>query len=141
MTGPGPISALLETALYTSDLEAAEAFYGGVLGLDQVLRSPGAHVFYRCGGAILLIFDPSATASQGGGYPPVPPHGASGPAHLCFSATDEEIERWRTRLTEHGVAIEADFRWPNGARSLYFRDPAGNSLEFAERRLWFNEDG
>ena len=27
--------------------------------------------------------------------------------------------------------------WPNGARSLYFRDPAGNSVEIAEPRLWF----
>ena len=40
-----------------------------------------------------------------------------------------------------GVAIEADFRWPGGdgvpgARSIYVRDPAGNSVEFAEPRLW-----
>ena len=27
-------------------------------------------------------------------------------------------------------------RWPNGARSIYVRDPAGNSLEFAEPALW-----
>ena len=40
------------------------------------------------------------------------------------------------RLEEAGVAIEADFRWPNGARSIYFRDPAGNSLEIAEPKLW-----
>ncbi len=40
------------------------------------------------------------------------------------------------RLEAEGVAIEADFRWPNGARSLYFRDPAGNSLECAEAKLW-----
>ena len=26
--------------------------------------------------------------------------------------------------------------WPNGARSIYFRDPAGNSLECAEPGLW-----
>jgi catechol 2,3-dioxygenase-like lactoylglutathione lyase family enzyme len=35
-----------------------------------------------------------------------------------------------------GVAIEADFRWPNGARSIYVRDPAGTSVELAERPLW-----
>ncbi|MEX2519004.1 MAG: VOC family protein [Paracoccaceae bacterium] len=140
MSGPAAISGLLEAALYTDDLGAAEAFYGDILGLEQVLRAPGAHVFYRCGGVILLIFDPASTAKQGGGYPPVPPHGGKGASHLCFSATAEEIESWRTRLLAHGVAIEADFRWPNGARSLYFRDPAGNSLEFAERRLWFDED-
>jgi catechol 2,3-dioxygenase-like lactoylglutathione lyase family enzyme len=30
-----------------------------------------------------------------------------------------------------------EFDWPNGAHSMYFRDPAGNSLEIAERALWF----
>jgi hypothetical protein len=34
------------------------------------------------------------------------------------------------------VAIEADFEWPKGGRSIYFRDPAGNSVEFAEPRIW-----
>ena len=33
-------------------------------------------------------------------------------------------------------AIEADFEWPGGGRSIYFRDPAGNCLEFAEPRIW-----
>jgi hypothetical protein len=35
-----------------------------------------------------------------------------------------------------GFPVEADFRWPNEARSIYVRDPAGNSVEFAEPRLW-----
>ena len=35
-----------------------------------------------------------------------------------------------------GMTIEADFRWPNGARSLYFRDPAGNSVEIVDPGLW-----
>jgi len=34
------------------------------------------------------------------------------------------------------VAVEADFEWPGGGRSIYFRDPAGNCLEFAEPRIW-----
>ena len=38
------------------------------------------------------------------------------------------------------AAHAADFQWPNGARSIYFRDPAGNSIEIAEPRLWFDED-
>ena len=39
-------------------------------------------------------------------------------------------------LEAKGVAIEADFEWPGGGRSIYFRDPAGNCLEFAEPRIW-----
>ncbi len=71
----------------------------------------------------------------------MPPHGAVGPGHVAFAATGEELDRWRARLEEAGVVIEADFRWPApdgapGPRSIYVRDPAGNSVEFAEPRLW-----
>lgn len=131
--------AILEAALYADDLGAAEAFYGEVLGLERVLRKEGAHVFFRCEGTILLIFDPKATEDQGDGPLPVPPHGARGQGHLCLAATGAEIEGWKDRLEAAGTPIEADFRWPNGARSIYFRDPAGNSLEFAEPRLWFDK--
>ncbi|QIE55377.1 glyoxalase/bleomycin resistance/extradiol dioxygenase family protein [Pikeienuella piscinae] len=131
--------AILEAALYADDLDAAEAFYGGVLGLERILRAGNRHVFYRCGGVILLIFNPDKTEEPGSGPLPVPAHGARGPGHLCFSATATEIDAWRAALEAANVAIEADFRWPNRARSIYFRDPAGNSLEFAERALWFED--
>ncbi len=133
-TGP----AVLEAALYAGDLDAAERFYGGVLGFPVLLREAGRHVFFRCAGAVLLIFDPAATERPSGGPLPVPPHGARGPGHVAFAARAAEIDEWRARLEAAGVPIEADFRWPNGARSIYFRDPAGNSVEFAERRLWFD---
>lgn len=68
----------------------------------------------------------------------MPPHGARGPGHLCLSANTAQITLWRARLTAAGHPVEADFDGPNGARSLYFRDPAGNSLELAEPRLWFS---
>jgi hypothetical protein len=33
-------------------------------------------------------------------------------------------------------------RWPRGGRSLYVRDPGGNSIELASPRIWgFSEDG
>lgn len=130
-------AAILESALYAADLDAAEAFYTGVLGLGVLARVPGRHVFFRVGAGVLLIFNPEATAQPlPGARLPVPPHGARGPGHLCFAAARDEIARWRARLTAAGVPIEAEFDWPNGARSLYFRDPAGNSLECAEPRLW-----
>jgi catechol 2,3-dioxygenase-like lactoylglutathione lyase family enzyme len=66
----------------------------------------------------------------------VPPHGTTGDGHLCFAATAAEIDAWRKRLGEAGVAIEAEVEWPKGGRSIYFRDPSGNSLEFAEPRIW-----
>ena len=132
-----PPSQILETALYTNDLDAAEAFYGGVLGLEKITRAGNRHVFYRCGPGVLLIFNPDETEIHyKDGQLPVPPHGARGPGHLCFRAEVAELDAWRSRLEAAGVAIESDMQWPQGGRSIYFRDPAGNSLEFTEARIW-----
>lgn len=133
---PQPPGQVLETALYAADLDAAEAFYGGLLGLERVQRVEGRHVFFRCGGAMLLVFDPAATRSASKGGPPVPVHGTSGAGHVCFAAAAAQIDLWRRHFEAEGLAIEADFRWNNGSRSLYLRDPAGNSVEFAEPALW-----
>ncbi len=86
---------------------------------------------------MLLIFNPSETQRPPAAPAlPVPAHGARGPGHVAFVAAAAELERWRERLEAAGIAVEADFRWPNGARSIYVRDPAGNSVEFAEPALW-----
>ncbi|MBL8584068.1 MAG: VOC family protein [Rhizobiaceae bacterium] len=141
---PHQVSAILEAALYVTDLDAAEAFYSGVLRLERIAKVPGRHVFFRCGKTIVLLFDAEATRQP---PPPdtrlpVPPHGAFGQGHLCFAATAQEIDAWKALLEGHGVTIEADFEWPSltegssGGRSIYFRDPDGNSLEFAEPRIW-----
>ncbi len=139
MTPDAPaLRGILEAALYARDLDAAEAFYGGLLGLERVTRAGDRHVFFRVGGTILLIFNPEETAhANPDARLPVPPHGARGPGHVCFAATRAEIDGWRDRLERAGIGIEADFEWPNGARSVYFRDPAGNSIEMAEPALWF----
>ena len=50
-----------------------------------------------------------------------------------------DLPRWREKLVAHGVAIEHEQGWENGAQSIYFRDPAGNSLELATPRLWEND--
>jgi catechol 2,3-dioxygenase-like lactoylglutathione lyase family enzyme len=131
-------SAILESALYVTDLDAAERFYGTVIGLERIGAVEGRHVFFRCGTGILLLFDAEATRQPPppGATLPVPPHGAAGEGHLCFSADAEEIDGWKARLESHGIAIEADFEWPKGGRSIYVRDPSGNSIEFAEPRIW-----
>ena len=129
-------TAILETVIYAADPQAAAAFYTGVFGLEPVQSVPGRFAFLRCGGQMLLIFNPEATsdpAHQNG----IPAHGAKGPGHLCFRAeTVEELESWRNRLAELGIALEHDHVWKSGARSLYLRDPAGNSVEIAEAAIW-----
>jgi len=131
------IDGILETALYVDDLNAAEAFYGELLGLERVLRAGDRHVFYRCGPGILLIFNRAETLKPPPDDAlPVPPHGTTGPGHVCFRMDGPAIDRMVEKLNKAGIVIESDFRWPTGARSIYFRDPAGNSLECAEPRLW-----
>jgi catechol 2,3-dioxygenase-like lactoylglutathione lyase family enzyme len=127
---------ILETVLYADDLIAAEKFYGGVLGLKLFVQVPGRHLFYRCGHQVVLIFNPESTRHVSTAGISVPTHGADGPGHLCFRASADEIDQWRDQLTAQHVEIEMDFEWPQGGRSIYFRDPAGNSLEFAEPRIW-----
>lgn len=131
-------AAILESALYVDDLDRAEAFYGETLGLTRIAKAEGRHIFFRCGGGVLLLFNADATEipPPADVRLPVPPHGARGPGHLCFRASGEGIEAWRRDLEKKGITIEADFEWPNGGRSIYFRDPSGNSLEFAEARIW-----
>lgn len=129
---------VLESALYAENLEETAAFYADVLGLEHVATAEGRHVFFRAGNGVVLLFRPSATRQTPApdARVPVPPHGTAGQGHLCFAATADEIDLWHGRLGRAGVAIEADFEWPQGGRSIYFRDPAGNSIEMAEPRIW-----
>jgi catechol 2,3-dioxygenase-like lactoylglutathione lyase family enzyme len=128
--------AILETVLYARDLAAAEDFYARLLDLEPFAKAEGRHVFFKLDGQMLLIFDPDATRKPAGGKLPVPAHGAEGAGHVCFSTAPRGIDAWRRRLEDMDLAIEADFEWPGGGRSVYARDPAGNSLEFAEPRIW-----
>lgn len=131
-------TGILESALYAEDLDAAEAFYRDVLGLERISRVGDRHVFFRCGDGVLLIFNPDETAKPPASDAklPVPAHGMRGEGHVCFRATEDEMDRWKRRLAEHGVALEAEFEWPKGGRSIYFRDPARNSIEFANPKIW-----
>ena len=129
-------NGILETALYVDDLDRAEQFYGSVLGLELISKMPGRHVFFRCGEGVLLLFNAAVTRVALKGSLPVPTHGSSGEGHACFRASSDEMDGWIIRLREQGVEIESDFIWPGGGRSVYFRDPSGNSLEFGEPKIW-----
>ena len=124
---------ILETCLYVDDLVAARNFYADILGLRVIEEQAGRHLFLRCGQRMLLLFVPEASLAPGG---MVPPHGAQGPGHIAFACSEEEIDDWSTQLAARSIAIETIVEWPRGGKSLYFRDPAGNSLEFATPRMW-----
>ena len=128
-----PLGGVHEASLYVSDLERAERFWRR-LGLPLIGRSRGRHAFFRAGADLLLIFNPQATLAVGG---EVPPHGATGPGHVALDVPDmAALERWRAFLGQADVSIEAEVGWPSGGRSLYFRDPDGNSIELITRGTW-----
>jgi len=138
MNENAPPTGILETVIYAVDLDAAETFYADKLGMVPFSKLAGRQLFYRCGDQVLLVFNPHATVvpPPKDAKLPVPPHGATGEGHVCFRASGDEINDWKDRLEAAGIAIEADFVWPSGGRSIYFRDPAGNCLEFAEPKIW-----
>lgn len=121
-----------ETVLYASDVPAAAGFYADVLGLRLVEDPDELSAAFRLDdGAMLLIFNPELSTRPGR---PVPSHGTSGAGHVAFSV--DSLAEWEGRFADAGVALEQDKQWPQGGRSLYVRDPAGNSVELLEDDIW-----
>src|SRR5438270_9878783 len=99
------IVAVVETAIYVDDLDAAEAFYRDVLGLEVIGHESGRHVFFRVGDGVLLAFKPESTLKG----EVLPPHGARGPGHFALGVRADGLDGWRGRLEAHGVVIEKEF--------------------------------
>lgn len=123
---------IFETVIYASDLVAAERFYTDVLGLEKY-SGFGVAVSFRLDRGVLLIFDPDQAILPNRG---VPSHWPHGPGHLAFAARSDELDAWREHLRAHSVEIEMEVHWEQGGTSIYFRDPAGNSIELAPPTLW-----
>jgi catechol 2,3-dioxygenase-like lactoylglutathione lyase family enzyme len=139
-TGSEVVRAILETVVYAEDLDASRSFYRDVIGLTLVSQEPGRHLFFRVGQSMLLVFNPMSTrqATVHVGDQVIPQHGPSGPSHFAFEVDRSALAIIKTRLAEHGFDIESEINWPGGGHSIYCRDPAGNSVEFATRDLWFS---
>jgi catechol-2,3-dioxygenase len=125
---------IYETVLYANDLDAAKTFYTQVMGL-RLLSQNELMLVLSIDESYLLIFNPDKSSVLGR---QVPSHGTRGQGHIAFVITEDERGPWKTRLAEADIEIESEVQWDNGARgtSIYFRDPAGNSIELAPPNLW-----
>lgn len=131
MTGP---SGIYETVLYGSDVAALVSFYEDVVGLRAIDPPDRTSAAFRLGdGGLLLIFDPQLSSATGRF---VPSHGATGAGHVAFRVGEGELDPCSERLRSAGIEIEREITWPLGGRSVYVRDPAGNSIEFVEGEIW-----
>lgn len=127
------ILGVYETVLYAPDPPAAAAFYRDALGLAQVGEPDELSAAFRLpAGHVLLIFDPQRASQPGR---PVPSHGAAGPGHVAFALDAGAYDEALAALRDAGVEIEREVDWERG-RSMYFRDPAGNSVELVDGDIW-----
>lgn len=128
------VTGVYETVLYAEDVSAVAAFYAGALGL-RIVDGPDelAAALRLPSGGVLLVFDPQRAGRPGR---PVPSHGTTGPGHIAFAVPAGSLDAWRERLVTGGQELEREVEWDGGGRSLYLRDPAGNSVELAEGELW-----
>jgi len=127
---------IVETSIYSSDLEKMKEFYVDKLGLQLVSEQKGRHVFLKTGKNMLLIFNPGMTAVEKETV-----HGAPTPpsiVHVAFEIEIDEYEEARDLLEKNDIQIEKEVVWENDikSRSIYFRDPAGNLVEFITRNFW-----
>jgi catechol 2,3-dioxygenase-like lactoylglutathione lyase family enzyme len=131
------LTGVLETSLYVDDLDRASRFYEETFGLRRIESDDRFRAYSVGGRSVLLLFKRGASnrvAELPEGK--LGPHDGSGPVHLAFSISAEDLPAWEKLLVERGIAIETRIQWPRGGRSIYFRDPDNHSVELATPGLW-----
>jgi catechol 2,3-dioxygenase-like lactoylglutathione lyase family enzyme len=139
MTDRPKIDGVLETCLYCDDIPAAHAFYARVFSLTAMVVEERIVALDAGPGHVLILFKRGGTMRPvpvAGSF--IPPHDGSGPQHFAFAIADAAYDDWKRHLAEEGVAVESEIEWPQGGRSLYFRDPDGHLGELATAGLWRN---
>jgi catechol 2,3-dioxygenase-like lactoylglutathione lyase family enzyme len=131
------LDGVLETALYVDDLDRARRFYEQVLALSAIYQDSRLCAYAVGNRSMLLLFRRGSsveTVRLPGGT--IPPHDGSGPLHIAFAISANELAQWEDQLRAHQVVIEGRTDWSRGGRSIYFRDPDGHLLELATPGLW-----
>lgn len=133
------VTGLLETALYVDDLDRAIEFYTRLFDFEVMNRDDRFCALDVVPRQVLLLFRRGGTLSAvPTGHGDIPPHDGSGPLHLAFAIDADQLDLWRQKLAENGIAIESTVHWPRGSTSLYFRDPDSHLVELATPNLWPN---
>jgi catechol-2,3-dioxygenase len=125
------IQNVAEAVLYVDDLAAATRFYQDILGLPLALSFEDSSFLQTGERSTLILFDRARLKTRQSN---IPAHGAEGLGHVAFAVPHDSLEAWRQRLAQHAIALEHEQAWPQGTHSIYFRDPAGNSVELIDDR-------
>lgn len=116
---------IVELGLLTHDLAAQHAFYTRTLGVPLVENTPAS--FAVQAGATRLVFAETARAA-----PPYQYHIAFNIPRTALPAAKHWLTSRAPLLARDGQDEFAFASWD--ARSVYFRDPAGNIVEFIARQ-------
>jgi catechol-2,3-dioxygenase len=130
------IKKVVETCIYSSDLESMKNFYAGILGLSVIQEERDKLIFLKAGKSMLLIFDPVRTSANNGS---LPTHGVLTPPssiHFAMEIEEQEYHASKQFLVKNNITIEKEVNWNNHAKSIYFRDPAGNLVELLTPGGW-----
>ena len=147
---------IIETCIYTLDLEKLKDFYVNGLGLEFVSEEENRSVFLKAGKSMLLIFNPKSTLNipmgsrqtgniKGSHIELFPAHGAFTPPsiiHFALEIDKSEYDDLKKILIYNNIKIEKEVVWNNEmSKSVYFRDPSGNLVEIiVGSDLWPVED-
>jgi catechol-2,3-dioxygenase len=130
------IKKVVETCIYSSDLESMKNFYAGILGLPVIQEEQDKLIFLKAGKTMLLIFDPVRTKTNNGSLPahgtPTPPSSI----HFAMEIEKQEYHASKQLLIDNNIVIEKEVNWNSDAKSIYFRDPAGNLVELITPGGW-----
>ena len=130
------INKVVETCIYSSDLESMKKFYVGILGLSVIQEEEDKLIFLKAGKSVLLIFDPLQTSINND---KLPTHGVMTPPssiHFAMEIEEQEYQPCKELLARNGIVIEKEIKWNSNTKSLYFRDPSGNLVELITRGGW-----
>jgi catechol 2,3-dioxygenase-like lactoylglutathione lyase family enzyme len=134
------VAGVIETALYVDDLERSGRFYGEVFGFRLLMAEDRMRAYSVADKQVLLLFKTGGSAQPSpmhGGV--IPPHDGRGMLHLAFAIAPDDLEPWKRRLEDEGVALESQVHCgddrPQGD-SLYFRDPDGHLIELITPGCW-----
>jgi catechol-2,3-dioxygenase len=130
------IKKVVETCIYSSDLRSMKNFYAGILGLSIIQEEQDKLIFLKAGKSMLLIFDPMRIRTNNGS---LPVHGALTPPssiHFAMEIEEQEYHASKQLLASNRIVIEKEVNWNSQAKSIYFRDPAGNLVELITPGGW-----
>lgn len=136
-----PVTGILETCLYVTDVARSRAFYQRLFGFEALLADDRISTLAVVPGQVLILFKRGATTEPipvGKGF--IPPHDGGGRQHFALSIGADDLGAWKDRLVGEGIAVEGEVDWPPGGQSLYFRDPDGLLVELATPGLWVKKD-